>query len=212
VGYTIWRAPRNVVTWVVWALLIAVNFLAASASKLRTEALGVLLAMGGDRYYFELVFLLVIFSAVAFHNARAAPRAWRPRPLVRGVCIAATAAGLIAIATSAYAETARLAAMNYAWNFKARPYLNRLRADLAGLRAAHDASLVFEDGTPPEFLGVGIFGYRHHHLLELAGVDATFARRGRASLRIDESGAVVSAHVRPRRTRARRPTRRPRSP
>jgi hypothetical protein len=181
-------------TWTVWGALVALNFLATGASKPRTQAYGLFVAIMGDRYYFEIAFLTATFAAVALHHARAGEHfesLGRSQQRL-GVFLLLVVTGVAA--ERAQAGTVQLSGTYYHWHAQARAFLEALRADLDALRdhaGGREPRLQLEDGPLPEYLGLGWLGYRHEALLRIAGVDAVVVPRRRARYRITQSGSIA---------------------
>lgn len=76
--YTLSRRPSTLWIWGALALVVALNVLLTSASKHRTGAFGVTIALLSFRYYYEMLFLVVVFAALAFQRVRALPASASP--------------------------------------------------------------------------------------------------------------------------------------
>jgi hypothetical protein len=145
------RERRSLVAWAVAAVLITVS-ICTGTSAARALAAGPLVAVEADRYYFELLPVLVLFAAVALAQLPASEteRAILRKPLLRWVGAGLTAAILVMTAENSYRASARLFAQNYADFHYAKEYFDNLRSGLAGASRDGDGSLPLVDGSIPK--------------------------------------------------------------
>jgi hypothetical protein len=153
IGYTIARAPWNAVVWGVALALVALNFGVVAISH-RAAHYGLVLATT-PRYYFELMYVVVLFAGMALHNLppRSAP-VLAPRRPWRRFAAAAVAGGVLLAwgATSFASFEGLLASRRYRGNREARVFLDNLQAGLAVLRRRPERDFAFVDGLVPAWL------------------------------------------------------------
>jgi hypothetical protein len=194
-AYTIARAPWNAVVWGVGIALVALNFGFVAVSQ-RTASYGLSLA-ATPRYYFELMFLVVLFVGMALHNLPARPplAAFEKHP-GRKVAATAVACGmLLATAAVSFARfEGLLDTRRYRRNRDAKVFIDNLRADLEALRSRPQREFAFVDGLVPGYLT----GKTAHHVrrysefLETFDFEARFDPAAPTLYAITEEG-----HVRP---------------
>jgi hypothetical protein len=190
-AYTVWRRPRNVVTWLTCGGLICANFLMTSLSRLRTESFGLFIALLGDRYYFEAVYPLALFGAVAVANTRAAAPVIPFSPSSRRRFALLSCAAVAAIATNAGASTSDLFRRNYRWHEQCRSYLNRYHHDIVALAARSKRPLTIAQAPLPSFLGLDRNRGRQSLLAKISGIDARVRTARRARYRVTDSGRIA---------------------
>jgi len=132
-GWTIWRSPRNAVVWLVAAAWFALNALLLTMG--RGFAFGIWATLV-YRYYFELVFFVVITAKIVLTNIdrAGAPAPWAAR--LRDLL--ATRRALFAVAVYlvvALSATLRLLAASQQHQHVTRLFLRNLLADTAHARA-----------------------------------------------------------------------------
>lgn len=178
--YTVGRRPSNAFVWGALALLLVLNVLLTSLPKGRTAAYGMTIPLLSFRYYYELLFLVAVFAALAFQRARTAIElpSWLP---VLG-CIA-----LIALpASSAYFNgTSVIQSTNGA---KTRVFVRRVKLESQRIAKSHPGPLHFVNALAPPHVGCTL-----DVLLAALRIDALPASRGPGVFVVSSSGSFVPA-------------------
>jgi len=152
IGYTIFRWRWNAVVWSVGLAVVALQFAVIGVSH-RTATFGLSMA-GTDRYYFELMHIVVLFVALVLHGlpsraSRVGMVGWNRRRL--GVVVGYTA--LILMAAFSFARfTWLVESSRYQRHREARVFDLNLMRGLAALRAHPDANVALVDGLAPVYL------------------------------------------------------------
>lgn len=192
-AYTIARAPWNAVVWAVAITLVALNFGVVAVSQ-RTVRYGLSLA-ATPRYYFELMFIVVLFVAMALHNLPArSPIAALARHPGRRLAMTLVASGmLLALAVVSFAHfESLLETRRYRRNRDAKVFVDNLRADLDALRRRPQGEFAFVDGLVPSYLTGKSADHvrRYSKFLGIFGFEARFDPAASTLYAITEQGEV----------------------
>jgi hypothetical protein len=149
IGYTSAMRRWNAVVWSVGLGLVALQFAAIGVSH-RTAAYGLAMA-GTDRYYFELMYIVVLFVALALQGlppraprvARGDGSGWRPGFVVG-------CAALILMAAFSFVRFSWLVeSPRYQRHREARVFNLNLLRGLSRLRESSDGDVALVDGLAP---------------------------------------------------------------
>jgi hypothetical protein len=193
IAYTIAREPKNAVVWITGVLVVAANIAVIAVSH-RTERFGVSMA-NSYRYYFELMFLVVLFVGMALHNLppRARPSLFtrNPRWTPAWVALASGLLALMAVMSFLRFE-ALLDTPRYLRHLRAKEFVENLTAGLDALRAERREDFAFVDGLAPRFLTGKTAAHirRYSDLLKVFDFDARFDTAAPRLYRITDLGEV----------------------
>jgi hypothetical protein len=197
--YTVVKRPLNLFVWLVGLGLIALNVFAIGISNRTLFGPEIVYS---QRYYFELMFLVVIFIALMLRDlpapalsARLASRpAARARVRVLFVLLAMGYASLSCLQGVTSLRENRNDAM-------VKEFMDNLTAGIARLRADPPKDLSFVDGRVPKHVHwVGAFRSQpYSRFLQMFDIEATFDdRRSQNLYRITDQGEVVRVKRRAR--------------
>lgn len=197
VGYTLVRAPRCFVIWGGLAILLVLNVLATSLSKLRADLFGLALPVFLHRYYFELATIVVVFSAIALQRARcASPAIQQARrgsyagKIPPWASSAAAAVVLAAIIGNSSSSATHLIEQGYLNHWLTRDFVRRTEADAQRIIRAEGAPLRIVDEELPPYAGTK-GPHSTVYLLEAIGVAVVPATPGAVAYRIAPSGHIL---------------------
>jgi hypothetical protein len=192
VGASTALRPRTLGLWLVAACVTWISLISTGLSSARAAFWGLMPALG-SRYYPDVMYVFVIFAAIALADAVAAPRFARlVSRRVRAVAIPLLVAGVWTLGAIAYVNGTAVVRGNVDV-VKAGVYLRNVRAGIRRVEGAHPDGLVpFTRGMVPPFMQM----YRdvrgqHGTLLSAMGARARIARRGKGVYRITPEGTVV---------------------
>ncbi len=187
VALTVALRPRNAIVWLAALVTISTNIAVLGLSD-RAAAYGHFVAFA-YRYYFELLFLLVLFLAMAVQAT--IPRLtaiWRPPEFAPRVLAAVLVLG---VAASSYEQFASLVDSRFPASAVARRYFANLETDLRLLEAQPPARRTFVDGFMPiEIMPLGTWNRSHQVLFELFRVDVAYGPPARGSYLIGNDGRI----------------------
>jgi hypothetical protein len=193
IAYTIAKEPKNAVVWIAGVVLVAMNVAVIAVSH-RTVRFGLSMA-NSYRYYFELMFLVVLFVGMALHNLppRARPSfftrnpRWRPAWLALAGCLLAMMALMSFFRFEALLDTPR-----YRRHLQAKEFVENLTAGLDELRADRREDFAFVDGLAPRFLTGKTAAHirRYSDFLTVFDFDVRFGTAAPRLYRITETGKV----------------------
>jgi len=193
IAYTVARQPKNATAWIAGIALVAAN-VAVIAISHRTERFGLSIA-NSYRYYFELMYLVVLFAGIALHNLP--PRAWPPsfagNPRWRPAWVALACCLLAAMASMSFLRFASLLELpRYRRHLQAKEFVENLTAGLDELRADRRDDFAFIDGLAPAFLTGKTAAHirRYSDFLKVFEFDARFGTAAPRLYRITETGEV----------------------
>jgi hypothetical protein len=192
---TIRRAPRTALLWGTGFLVVTASLLSTGISVPRLQAWGMLLPYYCHRYYPDVMFNVVVFSALvwqrAFPSGAWALRGRRSRWLsATSAMMAMTALMLVSIKSSF-----RLMRTQYADTLQTKRYVDNVMAGMDALEEKRQP-LVFVDGTLPTFINpLGGETARHAVLLYALGyrvrfLDQRVAKHRRDVYRISDTGVI----------------------
>ncbi len=185
VAYTVVKAPRSALVWGVGVGLVGVNFLMVGLSN-RVVLWGHVVAFS-FRFYFELIFLVVLFAGMALHRAAARPIA---TPWIARVVPVLAVVGMAGIAVNGYQRITHEFRTHYAYEGfgKARRFVENLLPALDELDARAEPVTML-DGRAPIYMGDGL---RYSVLIRLLGRDKNMLFDNEvADYRITDTGAIV---------------------
>jgi hypothetical protein len=188
---TVWGARRAAAAWACMAVALAANMalIGLSAAKANLYGLGVLL---GDRYYFENVFLVILFAGIAAGPAlqRFSASKLLSLPRVRLAGAALVIAGLVALSLKSGDTFEAIRRANYASSDRARSYMGNLRASLAALPEEKRNPLVLRDSPiSGDLVPLGDLVTTSSSLLVLMGESVRVSSR--APYTVASDGTVV---------------------
>ena len=200
--YTVAKRPSDLAVWLIGAGLVALNILAIALSN---RTLFGAESIATQRYYFELMFLVVLFAAPLLRErpesglgVRFPPRSTaRTTAQVAGIVLALGYASLYFAQGAAALREDRDRAM-------AKEFMDNLIEGMAQLQAAPPPDLSFVDGGVPKYVHwVGAFRNQpYSRFLQLFEIDATFDDYRSANLyRITDTGKLVRVKTKFRRGR-----------
>jgi hypothetical protein len=193
IAYTIAKEPKNAVVWIAGVSVVALNVALIAVSH-RTERFGLSMA-NTYRYYFELMFLVVIFVGMALHNLPPRTRPSRftrnPRWKTMWVVLAGCALALLA-SMSFFRFDALLDTPRYRRHRQAREFVENLTAGLDELRADPSRDFAFVDGLAPRFLTGKTAAHirRYSRFLTIFDFEARFDAAAPRLYWITETGEV----------------------
>lgn len=193
IGYTIARRPWNAVVWSVAIALVALNFGVVAVSH-RAAHYGLVLVTT-PRYYFELMYLVVLFAGVALHDLPARPVASLPArgPRRRAAALAGAGGLLLACGATSFAHFEGLvASRRYRGNREARVFVHNLQSGLAAVRSRPQRDYAFVDGLVPSSLTGKTAAHvrRHSVFLQLFDFEPSFDPAAPTLYAIGEDGEV----------------------
>lgn len=193
IAYTVAREPMNAVVWSAGIALVAANVAAIAISQ-RTERFGLSIAKS-YRYYFELMFLVILFVGMALHNLPRRDRPsffsrnprWKQAGVVLAGCLLATMASMSFSRFEALLDLPR-----YRRHPQAKEFVENLTAGLDELRAERAEDFAFVDGLAPRFLTGKTAAHirRYSDFLRVFDFDARFGTAAPHLYRITETGEV----------------------
>ncbi len=198
--YTIVRSPRVAVHWLVLSCVVAVNFLLIASSD-RANSFGVYIAYS-YRYYFDLLFLLVIFGALIIEDVRHRPGVFKS-PRLSGACRSVGQHKSLLLAGFAVLFTAHSisAGLRHFEQDHTRDHVRAhhfLSTAQQSLQALDITGLIpFAEGALPQDLNGGLFGIplRHSEFLPTLLPQAWFGvLQGRTHL-MDGQGHIAAFAV-----------------
>jgi hypothetical protein len=130
-AYSIVRRRATLVAWASVLVLVSLSVYTGT-SQTRERLMGAFTALLADRYYFELMPILVLFAAIALAEVRPTPAetAFQRRPLASWAGAALVVAGLCFLSVNSSRSVERLFATRYCGVPNARLFLTNLRHDL----------------------------------------------------------------------------------
>jgi hypothetical protein len=150
------RFPAAGAAWAAALAVISISIYAGT-SNARAVAAGPFMAISGDRYYFELAPVFVLFVAAAFRGFH-----WRPpertafqRLPVGWGAAAAAVAGFAAIAANSYRSTELLFENNYSDFNQSKVFFDTLREELKSAKPDADGRIPIADSPIPN--GIVLF-------------------------------------------------------
>ncbi|HEX3594062.1 MAG TPA: hypothetical protein VHU80_03140 [Polyangiaceae bacterium] len=192
VCYSSFRSRRALLAWALAVALVAANFLVVGLSSRtliwRTEM------VTEYRYYFELLFFVVLLAGAVFHELSNTPEG---RFVARLDPRLTTAAALALLALHGYSSTRTfryLLRSNrlYATMPASRAFLANLREDLDALSHKGGATPAFIDDGFPIDLDVLDFSFRQYsQLFVVLGADFRFTSVREARYAVGSDGHVV---------------------
>lgn len=191
-GYTIVARRSNAVVWLVGLGLLALQFAVIGVSH-RTAAYGLAMA-GTDRYYFELMYIVVLFVALVLQDP--SPRAARVEAGVRGGLRPGAVVGCTALVLMAALSFARFSwsieSPRYQRHREARVFNGNLIRGLAKLREQSDGSVALVDGLVPIHLTGKTAAHlrRHSDLVPIFDPGVRFDSTANRLYRVTDTGAL----------------------
>ena len=191
VAVTSFASPRALVAWGSLCAAVALNFGLIGLSGAKTRLYGASVLMS-DRYYFEQVFLIVLFGAFAVQSGRDRFERWLPARGGRFALAAVVLGCLLVVAVQSKSTFRELRRKVYSDSKSASLYMANLRADLAALPPPARSPLSLDD-TPVSTAVVpfGIIVSRNSQLLTLMGETVRVESGG--AYRVKDDGHVVRA-------------------
>jgi hypothetical protein len=148
---TIAASRRALVAWGSFCLGVALNLTMISAAAAKTRLFGAYVLLS-DRYYFEQMFLLVVFGAFAVQCGRERMERWLPARRGRLALVACALCALVALSLQARGAFRGLRKSVYSGSGVAARYMANLRAGLAGIPDGARKPLSLVDTTVPTAL------------------------------------------------------------
>lgn len=186
---TVWTARAAVVPWAFMVLALAANMALLGAAAAKTNLFGIA-SLWSDRYYFENVFVVVLFLGVALRAFVSKACAGRVlgHPVMRAAGALAVVAGLVALSVRSFATFEGIRVAYYAGSERARAYMENLEAGLAALPPSRRDPLVIRDSSvTPDLVAVGDLVTRTSSLLVLMGETVRVSPRARYAVAPDGS-------------------------
>jgi hypothetical protein len=172
---------------------LLVNVLMVSLSGHRTGKFGLSIPLLSDRYYWELLFVLVLFSAVAFQQAGPSKSSqWLGQGRRRGWLLALAVSGATgAVAVRSYQSLKADTVRTFADYGRARRFVHHVQHDSdVILRTNHSIRLV--EGQVPAYIVMHPPEVcRHSAVLRALGIPVTVSGPGPGVYRLLPSGELV---------------------
>lgn len=192
-AYSIRLRPRTAVTWLVLVGSLLVNVLMVSLSKNRTGGFGLAIPLVSDRYYWELVFVLVLFSAVVV--AQLGPSRfgrWLRQGQARGWLLAAAVSGVTGVvAVRSFASLKADTPRTFAHYRRARTFVHHVQRDSRAILKSHETLLIVEGMVPQYIVMHPVEACRHSAVLRALGVPVAVSEAGPGVYRLLPSGRIV---------------------
>jgi hypothetical protein len=190
VVYSIWRAPRSSLAWLMMVLVVSLNFLVVGISS-RTLVFGHLMALE-PRHLYEVHFLVVLFGAIVIYalRERAPEVAWLLTPPRTPVVHILFALVFAALAANAFEGFTSYEGRHHDQVRMSRRYMRTLQGDLGALRGSRAPKFV--DGFAPTYLNPMDLEHRRVSDLFVAmDVKARFVPPAQAKYAVRDDGHVV---------------------
>jgi hypothetical protein len=147
------------------------------------------------RYYFELMFLVVLFVGMALHNLprRARPFFFAGKPRWRAALVVLAGCLLVGMASMSYLNfDALLDTRRYRRHRQAKEFIENLTVGLDALRAESPEDFAFIDGLAPVFITGKTAAHirRYSDFLTIFDFDARFDTLAPRLYRITETGEI----------------------
>jgi hypothetical protein len=192
-AYSVVRRRATLVAWASLVVLVS-SSVYAGTSQARARIVGPFAALLADRYYFELVPILVLFVAIAWAEllTSAAEKAFWERPLSSWSGVVLVAAGLGLLSANSSRSVERLFATRYGDVPNARLFLENLRHGLKRVSRDPDGTLPLVDrNIPGDTRLMALHPKTSSELLELMGERPRPVAAGPGAYWITESGRII---------------------
>lgn len=191
--YSIVRRRATLLAWVSLIVLVSLSVYAGT-SQARERLVGPFAALLADRYYFELMPILVLFVAIALAEflPGAAEEAVPKRSLASWSGAILAVAGLCLLSANSERSVERLFATRYGALPNARLFLENLRHGLRRVSRDPDGTLPLVDReVPGDTRLMAVHPKKSSELLELLGERPRPVAAGPGAYWITESGRIV---------------------
>jgi len=192
-AYTIYRRPWCAVIWTVGLGLVAAQIAVIGVSH-RTATFGLSTA-GSDRYYFELIHIVVLFVALVLRELP--PRIARVGSRDGGrrrVRVVVACAALVLMAVFSFARfTWKVESPRYQRHRDARVFDRNLMRGLARLRTRPDRGVALVDGLAPVYLTGKTAAHirRYSDLVPIFDPEVSFDPTAALHFRVTDAGTFA---------------------
>jgi hypothetical protein len=188
-GWSALSRPRTAIAWFCAAAWISMNFTALALSE-RAVRFGPV-AANPPRYYFELMFPLVVFAALVIREfATGATTCRRSGPGLGGFRKPLIASILVLYACLSYAQAASWVDERYAMHRRQKEFIDNFTAGAEALRSAGITRIDIVDLRVPRFIVGGFTGpVRYEEFAGLLGLEV--ARPAARRFRVSETGEIL---------------------
>jgi hypothetical protein len=191
-AYSVVRRRATLVTWASLIVLVSLSVYAGT-SQARERLVGPFAALLADRYYFELMPILVLFVAIALDELRPSgvEKASPERPLASWSGAVLVVAGLCLLSANSSRSVERLFATRYPAVPDARLFMQNLRHGLKRVSRDPDGTLPLVDrDIPGDTRLMALHPKTSSELLELMGEHPRPVAAGPGAYWITESGRI----------------------
>jgi len=189
--YSMARARANILIWLVGLGAIGLNFLLIATSPRNVFGLGSVLT---HRYYFELVFLVVIFLKLILDNLSVGQAlSWFPKPVQIVLQSQRFHLALIVVyaSLSFFNSQVLMGTPRYARHNQVKAYMENLSTSVARLKANPPENLAFVDGNVPEYITGFKWKMRPYRMfLQLFKINAAYGVLTENLYTITETGEI----------------------
>jgi hypothetical protein len=195
-AFTIFRAPRTAVAWLLGLSILVLNIALVAVSN-RVGIWGDIMAYEA-RYYYDVDFLVLVFLGIIAHELESDAHAPRRPPLDYGRPIPAA---VLAVALFAHAVFSARNVFTGAFAVsralpETRAFVANLKADLSSVRA-RGVDAKFVDGNLPVFVsGLDLNFRKHSQLFRVLGLPGEFVPEPLAVLRVADDCHLVETKAR----------------
>lgn len=195
VAVTVIRRRSALRVWLVGALLVSISLEITGVSPPRVQAWGLALPYS-HRYYPDVMFVLVLFSALACHRAMGLGAAADARSALRPacehpLCTLPALVALVAVAVLSYRASAGDMKFLYTQQSRVRAYMTNLTTGLEPLRKRRTPPTFVDGAVPYSVIPMGGWVAQQSVFVEALGVRARFVSKRRTAYRILPTGKVV---------------------
>jgi hypothetical protein len=191
---TVWRRPSSAVAWVIGAVVVSVCLEVTGMSVPRSRAWGFTLHLS-HRYYPDVMFVLVVFTALACQRSLTLSPIREPPRLARGfgsgICAWPALGAALSVAVTSYRASTNDVAVLYTAQSQIRDYMRNIVKGLDPLRRRRTPPPFLEGHVPKYVSPLGGWIAEHSVYVEAMGVQARVVKNTRGSYRILPTGVIV---------------------